>query len=626
MKKKKTTQVTLPKSFEKKAFLPFIAVFAAIGTGLLVLSYAATQQSYTIEPENGTLNNMSALTDNATGASYVTNKVAAPVNNAVFTQNFDSGTNAASVNMTDMSGSGIPVHINPDGTPFLGKIAISGGRVGTDPNPLKHDNYATANGTFSADQFAEADLIIGSSVSNQYTGVDVRANLTGPIYSWYKLETVSSSSQMRILALQNNRIAAEYYADIPGGLQPNRTYRIRLEVTGSTLRAYFERNLLNFRLPNGTYATSVTDYTISNGKPGLHVDGFQSWIDNFSAGSLGTTTTTTTTTTPTTTTNTQPQAPVPVTPPTTAGSFYTKNGLVGRDGRRFVPIGVNGVIAPRGAPVGSWWNEGGQGVMNGRAAAYKALGFNFVRLTLAYDPSSGYSQEDFFVAMESVIDEYTAQGITVMPAWHGFAQGINISVAQLSADSNYLPWLDRMVARYKNNPNVWMNPLNEPWNYTAIDQWQVVGTWLYNRIRSAGFTNIIVWDLPGWAQGIQYAAGDGRTFVTGKTNVVLGFHNYDMGDATAQVRAAQAVGVPVIIGEAGETMSGGNKSSFEWSVANADTLGIGFVGWWGAGNRNDHYVMRNQRGSAWYETQYPLNNYGQKLWSLAANRPVQPPL
>jgi hypothetical protein len=183
-----------------------------------------------------------------------------------------------------------------------------------------------------------------------------------------------------------------------------------------------------------------------------------------------------------------------------------------------------------------------------------------------------------------------------------------------------------MVNKYKTNPNVWMNPLNEPWNYGSIDQWQVVGTWLYNRIRSAGFTNIIVWDLPGWGQGINYAAGDGKTFVTGKTNVVIGFHNYDMGDSTVAVKAAQAAGVPIIMSEAGETLSGGSHTSFEWSVANADTLGIGFVGWWGAGNRNDSFVMRNQTGSAWYETQYPLNNFGIKLWALAANRPVQPAL
>lgn len=222
--KKQPQKIKLPKSFQKKAFLPFVVAFAGFGSILLILSYAATQQNYTIEPENGILSSsMTALTDGATGASYVTNKpITTPVTGATFTQNFDTGSNAASVNMTDMAGNGIPVHINPDGTPFIGKIVIANGRVNTDANPQKHDNYATANGTYSADQFAEADLIIGSTLSDQYTGVDVRANLSGPIYSWYKLETVSSATQVRILALQNNKIAAEYYADIPGGLKTDR--------------------------------------------------------------------------------------------------------------------------------------------------------------------------------------------------------------------------------------------------------------------------------------------------------------------------------------------------------------------------------------------------------------------
>lgn len=473
MKKRsaKKNKIVLEKSAKQKAFLPFIALFAVLGGILIILSYAAVQKDYTIEPENGTFNAaIVALTDTGTGASYVTNKLCdtgfvgtppncveagwtaqyyantalsgtpritraeadvnfnyaagspdanipvdgfsarftrtqtlaagmymftttsddgvrvtvdgksvinnwtdhgqttdtgmidltagthtivveyyenggdaiisltygidihshlptAPAGTTNFTQNFDTGTTAASVNMTDMSGSGIPVHINPDGTPFLGKITIANGRVGTDPNPQKHDNYAVANGTFSADQYAEADLIIGSSVANQYTGVDVRANLTGPIYSWYKLETVSSTTQMRILALQNNRIAAEYYADIPGGLRANTTNRIRLEVQGTTLRAFFNGSPLTFRLPNGSLSTNVTDTNIANGKPGLHVDGFQTWIDNFSAGSLGTVAVTT----PTPTTPTTP-TPAPTTPnvPTTTqtGGPYINNALI----------------------------------------------------------------------------------------------------------------------------------------------------------------------------------------------------------------------------------------------------------------------------------------------------------
>jgi len=256
--------------------------------------------------------------------------VPTPVVATSFNQNFDTGTNAASINMTDISGSG-PHNLN-------GKIVVKDGRINADPNTNLIDSYATANGTFTADQYSEADLIIGSSTAGQYTGVNVRANIEGPsLYSWYKLETVSSATQVRVLTLKDNKIAAEYYATIPGGLKTNTTYKLRLEVSGTTIKGYV----------NGALLINVTDNNIANGKPGLNIYGGQTWLDNFSAGNLGAAppvnpTPTTPTPTPTATAATTFEGESMVLP-SNAGRRNTDASASG--GQRLFILGITGGVA-----------------------------------------------------------------------------------------------------------------------------------------------------------------------------------------------------------------------------------------------------------------------------------------
>lgn len=325
-----------------------------------------------------------------------------------------------------------------------------------------------------------------------------------------------------------------------------------------------------------------------------------------------------------------PTVTLPPPTPTPTG-FYIKNGKIGKDGRVFVPIGVNGVASPRGAS--GWWNDQGMGTMQGpmpgstkrKAVRYKELGFTAVRLNFWFDSSSGYSDRQFLDGICDVIDEYTAQGIVCIPAYHGLGPGSNPSVAFLTGNAAVQSFWSEMATKYASNPLVWVNPLNEPIG-TPWDSWEAVGNYQYDRLRALGFTGIIVIDLPQWAQGINVGLSRMTAFMAGKTKCVLGFHNYDMGDQAPAITAAQAAGVPIIIGEYGETLSGGNRTSALWCAANADTLGIGALGWWGAGNRNDNYVLRNAVGSTWYEESLALTDYGQRLFALGANRPVQPVL
>lgn len=318
--------------------------------------------------------------------------------------------------------------------------------------------------------------------------------------------------------------------------------------------------------------------------------------------------------------------PNPTPTPVPPGQFYIKNGLIGRDGKRWVPIGLNGATKPASAPSGDWWNDRGMGIMNGHSKLFQDLGFNFVRFNEMRDYNA-YSFEDYQNGLFQAMDEYLERGITVMPAYHSMGPGSNPTPVRMSGDINFVRFWREIINRYKNNPNVIVNPLNEPIG-TAWDSWEALAQAQYDLMRSLGWAGLIVIDLPQWAQGIDYATNRAPGWIKARTDgkVVLGFHNYAMGNQTTAVRAAQQAGAPIIMGECGATLSEGTTPSFDWSVANADSLGIGCVFWWGAGNRNDSYVLRNRVGSTFYDTTLGLSVAGQKMFDLAKVRPTQPSL
>ena len=236
-------------------------------------------------------------------------------------------------------------------------------------------------------------------------------------------------------------------------------------------------------------------------------------------------------------------------PSETAGEFYTKDGYIGRNGKRFVAIGVNGVPTARTAyqNPGQWWNDTGMGIMNGKGKAYASYGFNFVRLNDMRDYDQ-FSFRDYQDGLFDTIDEYTALGITCMPTYHRLGAGSDPTPAEVSTNSDYQAYWSEIVDKYKSNPNVWINPINEPIG-NAHDEWESISEYQYEFIRSLGWTGMIVIDLPQWAQGIDIGTPRLVAFMEGKSNLAIGFHNYDMGEQSAAVTDAQRSGVPIILAE-----------------------------------------------------------------------------
>jgi hypothetical protein len=492
-------------------------------------------------------------------------------------------------------------------TMLRGNVSASGGvlrpsAINTEVDAYHNTDLGTANHEVSA------KFVIGSGTqTGSWFAINARMATVG--LSYYSVETDWDRNTLTLMRVVNGNYTS-LGSWTPTNWAAGSTHTVKLSCDASAIKVFAD----------GTQVISVTDTGLTTGsRVGIHAYvanlTHYAWED-FAASALGAATP------PPATPTTPPVTP----PPVTTGEFYTKNGRVGRDGKQFVAVGLNGVATSRSAAAapGQWWNDTGMGVMNGKSQLFTQLGFNFVRFNDMRDYSQ-FTFRDWQNGMFDCMDEYLARGVTVMPAYHRVGPGTNPTTASLDANSDFQNYWTEIIDRYKTNPNVWVNPLNEPIG-TAWDQWETLGNYQYNLMRNKGWTGIIVIDLPQWAQGINIGAQRMANFCAGKTKVVLGFHNYGMENQTAAVQAAQALGVPFLIGECGEVWpSGADRTSMEWCVAQADALGIGCLGWWGAGNRNDGYVLRQQTGSTFYDSA-PLTNFGTKMFALAANRPIQPNL
>jgi parallel beta-helix repeat protein len=287
------------------------------------------------------------------------------------------------------------------------------------------------------------------------------------------------------------------------------------------------------------------------------------------------------------------------------GSFsIAANGnILSPSGTLFVPVGMNAVPRPIPAPTGGFWLNNMRYATGQVANFISRPNWNTLRLTCWHDPLSGYTQQNVIDGILACVDEYVAQGVVVIPANHEWTRsGIPSAPtrAALEADDFFLPWYNAMLDKAKTSPYVWVNPLNEPTDYLEDQTWVDTHNYLYTYARNRGFNGILVIDLPGFGQDISFLSDPLLAgFMSGKTNVVLAFHNYGITNEVAD--AYKNTNYPVMIGETGRTLSGESATQFQWCVDNARVTNWGLVAWWGAGNTNNEFSFRNNVGAAWYE-------------------------
>ncbi len=312
------------------------------------------------------------------------------------------------------------------------------------------------------------------------------------------------------------------------------------------------------------------------------------------------------------TTTTEPPPP----DPTESDPFFVVGDkIVDPDGDLFVPVGTNAAIR---ATEYAYVYDGGNGGVNGRVDSVIDWDWNTVRATLScYDESGIPSQRQIIDGIDATVQELTRAGIVVILACHD-ATGADLELNG-PIEVQVRAFWDEVALKYQDNPFVWFNFYNEPFAGDDTDQWNELHQFYYDRYRSQGVNNIMIFDLPLFAQGIHLAAeGEFVDALGGACNTVLGWHAWGSlsgrqattEDYTTFSQAVTDRGLAVIISEAGvpDPPGAGTAGNPEWNESGyyaalevAGNADIGLLWWHGTGDTSDdlYYPLKVDKSGFW---------------------------
>lgn len=516
-----------------------------------------------------------------------------------FTQNFSTGANASDANFTMKRGN----------------FAITGGVMRVSALNTETDAWHNTDlGT--ADHWAEVDLVFSGTVANSYFGPIVRA-ATGSEISWFGCENNFDLSQIQLYKFVNG-IQTALGTWNTAGWVTGTTHKLRLQAQGSTIKVFVDT----------VERISVTDTSLSaNTKVGLHAWTNQSLstvsFDNFQAQALGV-----------------GGGGTGGTPGTITGKFHTEgNKIIDVNGQQMVPWGANALSMPFPDPTeDNWWYAQCRHATYHSTEAINDWKWNCMRLMAMYDSSHPtITAQRVIDGVIRTMEEYIAKGV-VCTWWAPNEPAANLNVGAQTG-TFALNLFDQIVNHFKTHPRrtyVWLNPLNEPFNYGQEALWATVGTWYYDRARAAGWDGMFIWDCVGWGRNIGSltTASAGANFLAGKVDVVFSWHNYGtaaVADATAAVAAAQAANLPIMIGEVGQVYDWPNRSGTDvnegrgvlYSVDSGITQKAGGLWWAGAFSPSNEYTLRGQSGGGYYDNNVPLNNGGTLWWNAGRSRAAE---
>ena len=338
-------------------------------------------------------------------------------------------------------------------------------------------------------------------------------------------------------------------------------------------------------------------------------------------------------------------------PPVANGKFY----IVGKDivdpqGKIFYPMGANIAVRVNNWENGYTFNWNGTGT--GRSQDVLNWGWNTVRPNNICNLSTNPSQQQLFDAVDAFIDEYTAKKIVVMVDCHDLT-GKNPSVSTPELYGAYA-MQDHLANKYKNNPYVWFNVLNEPQadgGPAASANWLALQKQTLARLRAIAPNNIYVADIPRYGQGVDTLTGTDSVLGlgAGQCNVLYSWHAYGAvgpfegyaNETKSRQNHKNAIeylknnNVPVVIGELGDplTLNEGTAGQPIWNRIGAYAVmdyapsnGIGLL-WWHAtgdsGNFLTYSLMADRHAAPWSAglTGQGLSTAGQKFWQISKNKP-----
>jgi hypothetical protein len=197
-----------------------------------------------------------------------------------------------------------------------------------------------------------------------------------------------------------------------------------------------------------------------------------------------------------------------------AAGFRVRMGrILAPDGQ---PFTVKGVAAAYGTFAGG--DQGGLGAVNFDSArndfaVLQGLGANTVRIIVT--PATAAPAQ--FDRLRQVVRWARDRKLVV-------------EIANAFSDPpTSLPWIERLARTYKDDPYVWLEPLNEPncsptpnalcGNWKA---WQTEQRAFIRAIRAAGMSSPIVVNMPNWSSSVEQVA----SYPLGDQNLVYGVHAY----------------------------------------------------------------------------------------------------
>ncbi|MGW0286034.1 cellulase family glycosylhydrolase [Streptomyces sp. NPDC003236] len=131
---------------------------------------------------------------------------------------------------------------------------------------------------------------------------------------------------------------------------------------------------------------------------------------------------------------------------------------------------------------------------------------------------------------------------------------------------------------------------NEPFGNTNYSAWTNATKAAIVKLRNAGLRHALMVDAPNWGQDWSNTMRDNASSVFAADpdrNTIFSIHMYGVYDTAAEVsgylHAFTDKGLPIVVGEFGNRHSDGDPDE-DAIMANAQSLGVGYIGWSWSGN------------------------------------------
>jgi hypothetical protein len=314
-----------------------------------------------------------------------------------------------------------------------------------------------------------------------------------------------------------------------------------------------------------------------------------------------------------------------------SGGSFTVNGstIVDPNGSVFVAKGVN--------VSGSNWVWSRPTVPD-VGSIVDCWRFNLVRVnSFLFTGEQPWPQNDVNNDLDTIVRTFTERGVVVVLEAHdrigGYYRGDDLS--------RLVQWFTDLASRYRDNPYVWFDVMNEPGGLYSIDseQWVNMHGQVIQAIRAAGANNIIIVEGANGGQDagdtgsgvvnenssaiLQYADDllnfNGQSF----DNIVFSIHPYDQwngGDARMADFFDRVLtrDLALIIGEYGVQTNANTQSAAQSLFSTAPSRSIGRIVWhWDGSDAND-LTTNTSTGGGWEidncEAPTNLSWLGSQVW------------